>query len=215
MADVIATVFCDFDGTITTEDTFDAVAATVAPHVWVPLKKQLFNFEINLRQGMERLAAALVPADLELMVNHMAEFQPRPGFAPFLDALEAAGLPFVLVSAGLIPLVEKVMAPYQHRMHKMVAAQVIPDSNNGLIFHSEFFSDSELVAKAQVLNRYGKGINVVIGDSITDLGMAHNADLVFARQPLSDWLLQREIPHYPWHDFDDVSAVLRGKGLLP
>ena len=38
MAPPAATVFCDFDGTITAEDTFDAVAAAVVPQVWWPLK---------------------------------------------------------------------------------------------------------------------------------------------------------------------------------
>ena len=215
MAAAIATVFCDFDGTITTEDTFDAVAAAVALEVWGPLKAQLFNFEINLRQSMELLAAALAPSDLEQMVSHMAQFEPRPGFLPFLAELESAGLPFVLVSAGLVPLVNKLMAPHRHRFKHLVAAEVSFNSLDGLQFHSEFFSSDELVAKAAVIARYGQGSSVVIGDSITDLGMAQVADLVFARAPLCHWLEQRQIAHHRWEDFDDVSAVLKAEGLLP
>lgn len=215
MANPIATIFCDFDGTITPEDTFDAVVMAVAPQVWIPLKRQLFCFEITLRQGMELLATALTPDDLEQMVTHMGQFQPRPGFLPFLDELEAARMPFVLVSAGLTPLVEKVMAPHRHRLLQLVAAHVTSHPEEGLAFHSEFFSTDELVAKQQVISRYGGGLSVVIGDSITDLGMAQVADLVFAREPLCHWLEQRNISHHRWLDFDDVSAVLRAKGLLP
>lgn len=104
-------MFCDFDGTITAEDTFDAVAAAVVPQVWWPLKERLFNFELNLRDAMASLASALSPADLAAMVEHMGEFEPRPGFLPFLDALDAAGLPFVLVSGGWCPWWKRCWAP--------------------------------------------------------------------------------------------------------
>ena len=59
-----ATVFCDFDGTVTSVDTFDAVAARAAPELWADLKAQLFQFDITLLQGMQALADALTPHDL-------------------------------------------------------------------------------------------------------------------------------------------------------
>jgi 2-hydroxy-3-keto-5-methylthiopentenyl-1-phosphate phosphatase len=209
-----ATVFCDFDGTVTGEDSFDAVAVAVAPELWGRLKRQLFAFELTLRQAMAELAAGLGPSDLAAMVAHMDHFRPRPGFVPFLDALDRAGIPFVLVSGGLQPLVERVLAPHRGRLHALVAAQVGAAPTGGLVFHSPWSDDEELVAKARVLDRYGRGRRVVIGDSITDLGMAQVADLVFAREPLCDWLTQRGISHHRWHDFDDVAAVLRAEGLL-
>ena len=210
-----ATVFCDFDGTVTSIDTFDAVVNAATPQLWAELKQQLFNFEINLRQGMQALADGLTPEDLERMVNHMGQFAPRPCFLPFLAALERAGLPFVLVSGGLVPLVDEVLGPHRHRLHQLIAAEVLPHSQGGLRFHSPFANDQELVAKAEVVKRYGRGRSVVIGDSITDLGMAEEADLVFARQPLSGWLEQRGVAHHHWESFADVEAVLRQQGLLP
>ena len=210
-----ATVFCDFDGTVTSVDTFDAVAARAAPELWADLKAQLFNFEITLLQGMQALADALTPHDLQAMVDHMGEYAPRPCFLPFLAELERAGVPFVLVSGGLVPLVEEVLGAHRHRLDQLIAAEVLPHPDGGLRFESPFANGQELVAKAEVVKRYGCGRSVVIGDSITDLGMAEVADLVFAREPLSSWLEQRGIAFYPWDSFADVEAVLRQQGLLP
>ena len=210
-----ATVFCDFDGTVTSVDTFDAVAARAAPELWADLKAQLFNFEITLLQGMQALADALTPHDLQAMVAHMGEYAPRPCFLPFLAELERAGVPFVLVSGGLVPLVEEVLGPHRHRLDQLIAAEVLPHPDGGLRFESPFANGQELVAKAEVVKRYGCGRSVVIGDSITDLGMAEVADLVFAREPLSSWLEQRGIAFHPWDSFADVEAVLRQQGLLP
>ena len=210
-----ATVFCDFDGTVTSVDTFDAVAARAAPELWADLKAQLFNFEITLLQGMQALADALTPHDLQAMVDHMGEYAPRPCFLPFLAELERAGVPFVLVSGGLVPLVEEVLGPHRHRLDQLIAAEVLHHCGGGLRFESPFANGQELVAKAEVVKRYGRGRSVVIGDSITDLGMAEVADLVFAREPLSGWLEQRGIAFHPWDSFADVEAVLRQQGLLP
>lgn len=210
-----ATVFCDFDGTVTSVDTFDAVAARAAPELWADLKAQLFNFEITLLQGMQALADALTPHDLQAMVDHMGEYAPRPCFLPFLAELERAGVPFVLVSGGLVPLVEEVLGAHRHRLDQLIAAEVLPHPDGGLRFESPFANGQELVAKAEVVKRYGRGRSVVIGDSITDLGMAEVADLVFAREPLSGWLEQRGIAFHPWDSFADVEAVLRQQGLLP
>ncbi len=210
-----ATVFCDFDGTVTSVDTFDAVAARAAPELWADLKAQLFNFEITLLQGMQALADALTPHDLQAMVDHMGEYAPRPCFLPFLAELERAGVPFVLVSGGLVPLVEEVLGPHRHRLDQLIAAEVLPHPDGGLRFESPFANGQELVAKAEVVKRYGRGRSVVIGDSITDLGMAEVADLVFAREPLSGWLEQRGIAFHPWDSFADVEVVLRQQGLLP
>ena len=210
-----ATVFCDFDGTVTSVDTFDAVAARAAPELWSDLKAQLFNFEITLLQGMQALADALTPHDLQAMVDHMGEYAPRPCFLPFLAELERAGVPFVLVSGGLVPLVEEVLGAHRHRLDQLIAAEVLPHPDGGLRFESPFANGQELVAKAEVVKRYGRGRSVVIGDSITDLGMAEVADLVFAREPLSGWLEQRGIAFHPWDSFADVEAVLRQQGLLP
>ena len=210
-----ATVFCDFDGTVTSIDTFDAVVSAATPQLWAELKQQLFNFEINLRQGMEALADGLTPEDLERMVAHMGQYAPRPCFLPFLAELERAGLPFVLVSGGLVPLVDEVLGSHRHRLDQLIAAEVLPHPQGGLRFHSPFANDQELVAKAEVVKRYGRGLCVVIGDSITDLGMAEVADVVFAREPLSGWLEQRGILFHYWDSFADVEAVLRHQGLLP
>ena len=210
-----ATVFCDFDGTVTSVDTFDAVAARAAPELWADLKAQLFNFEITLLQGMQALADALTPHDLQAMVAHMGEYAPRPCFLPFLAELERAGVPFVLVSGGLVPLVEEVLGSHRQRLDQLIAAEVLHHCGGGLRFESPFANGQELVAKAEVVKRYGCGRSVVIGDSITDLGMAEVADLVFAREPLSGWLEQRGIAFHPWDSFADVEAVLRQQGLLP
>ena len=210
---IAATVFCDFDGTITEVDTFDLVMGEVYGGFWEELKQELLTFRLSLREAMDRLGRVLEAQHLAAMAERMGSFQPRPGFIPFLDAMEAAGIPVVVVSGGFLPLLEPVLAPYRHRLHAVIAGHLVPQPE-GYRLHSPFASDNELVAKAAVVAHYGQGCSVVIGDGITDCHMAKVGDLVFARDWLANLMEQQSTPFHRWSDFPDVQEVLAAKGLL-
>lgn len=208
-----ATVFCDFDGTITEVDTFDLVMGEVYGSFWSTLKQDLLSFRLTLREAMDRLGQVLEAEHLAAMAERMVSFPPRPGFLPFLDAMEAAGIPVVVVSGGFLPLVQPVLAPFHHRLHAVIAGTLTPQPT-GYRLHSPFASDQELVAKAAVVAHYNRGRSVVIGDGITDRQMARVGDLVFARDWLANLMEQQRIPFHPWGDFTDVLQVMAAQGLL-
>ena len=208
-----ATVFCDFDGTITEVDTFDLVMGEVYGSFWSALKQDLLSFRLTLREAMDRLGQVLQAQHLTAMAERMGSFQPRPGFLPFLDAMKASGIPVVVVSGGFLPLIQPVLAPYRHRLHAVVAGTLTPQTT-GYRPHSPFASDQELVAKAAVVAHYNQGRSVVIGDGITDSQMAGVGDLVFARDWLANRMEQQHVPFHPWGDFTDVLQVLTAEGLL-
>lgn len=214
---VPATVFCDFDGTITAVDTFDLLMQDTYGDVWRQLKGDLLCFRLPLRQAMDRLGAMLTARHLRAMEERMATFVPRPGFLHFLDAMDHAGIPVVVVSGGFLPLVEAVLREHRHRFKAIIAGCPVPEDERGARhhIHSPCSSREELVAKALVMDIYGQGRTIAIGDGITDLRMAEAADLVFARDLLADLLAERGVAFHPWHDFDDVSRRLVQLELVP
>ncbi|MCY3653452.1 MAG: HAD-IB family phosphatase [Cyanobacteria bacterium MAG IRC1_bin_28] len=214
---VPATVFCDFDGTITAVDTFDLLMQDTYGDVWRQLKGDLLCFRLPLRQAMDRLGAMLTARHLRDMEERMATFVPRPGFLHFLDAMDHAGIPVVVVSGGFLPLVEAVLREHRHRFKAIIAGCPVPEDERGARhhIHSPCSSREELVAKALVMDMYSQGRTIAIGDGITDLRMAEAADLVFARDLLADLLAERGVAFHPWHDFDDVSRRLVQLELVP
>lgn len=212
---VPATVFCDFDGTITAVDTFDLLMQDTYGDFWCRLKADLLSFRLTLREAMDHLGAVLTAQHLTAMEQRMARFVPRPGFLRFLDAMDHAGIPVVVVSGGFLPLVEAVLLEHRHRFKAVIAGLPVPQDHKGTRhhIHSPYGSEEELVAKPLVMDRYGKGRTIAIGDGITDVRMAEAADMVFARDFLADVLTEREIHFHPWHDFDDVLRLLVQMGL--
>lgn len=213
---VPATVFCDFDGTITAVDTFDLLMQDTYGDFWRRLKADLLSFRLTLRQVMEQLGAVLTARHLAAMERRMATFVPRPGFLRFLDAMDHAGIPVVVVSGGFLPLVEAVLLEHRHRFKAVIAGLPVPQDHGGTRhhIHSPYRSEEELVAKARVMDVYGQGHAIAIGDGITDVRMAEAADVVFARDLLAGLLRERGMPFHPWRDFDDVVRLLAQRGLV-
>lgn len=213
---VPATVFCDFDGTITAVDTFDLLMQDAYGDVWHQIKVDLLGFRLTLRQAMDQLGALLTAQHLKAMERRMATFVPRPGFFRFLDAMDHAGIPVVVVSGGFLPLVEAVLREHGHRFKAVIAGIPVPQDQEGTRhhIHSPASSKEELVAKALVMDRYGQGRTIAIGDGMTDLRMAEAADVVFARDLLAELLTERGVAFHPWRDFDDVSKLMVQLGLV-
>ncbi|WP_198161501.1 MULTISPECIES: hypothetical protein [Cyanophyceae] len=52
-------VFCDFDGTITTVDTFGDALGKYAPEVAADILPGLYNRKITLREGVRKILEAI------------------------------------------------------------------------------------------------------------------------------------------------------------
>jgi 2-hydroxy-3-keto-5-methylthiopentenyl-1-phosphate phosphatase len=131
----------------------------------------------------------------------------RAGFEEFLDFLGEKQIPFVVISGGVRGMVEAGLGDLISRVEEIFAADV-DDSGPYLKVNSDFEGGDELVAKVDVMDRFDADFKIVIGDGITDRNMAKHGDLVFARNRLSRYLLEKEIDHIKWKDFNDIRNFL-------
>jgi 2-hydroxy-3-keto-5-methylthiopentenyl-1-phosphate phosphatase len=108
MSDVKRIVFCDFDGTITVEESFVAVLKKFAPELSAQLLPQMYTRQITLREGVRKILES-IPSSRYPKILDFTQPQPiRPGFVELLDFLEAEKVPLVIVSGGLRGMVEVV-----------------------------------------------------------------------------------------------------------
>jgi 2-hydroxy-3-keto-5-methylthiopentenyl-1-phosphate phosphatase len=200
-------VFCDFDGTITSKESLMAVLEHFVPDKWHEVGQKLMSGSITLRKGvrevLEAIPSSLYPETLEFV----RQIPLRAGFEEFLDFLGEKQIPFVVISGGVRGMVEAGLGDLISRVEEIFAADV-DDSGPYLKVNSDFEGGDELVAKVDVMDRFDADFKIVIGDGITDRNMAKHGDLVFARSRLSRYLLEKEIDHIKWKDFNDIRGVL-------
>lgn len=193
-------VFCDFDGTITRQDTLFHVFQTLIPHVAATVCPAIGRGEISLRHGLEQLISHL-PTSAVGRISALISEQPlRPGFASFLEYLSARDIAFVVVSSGLRFAIEKRLASYRPLIHGIHALDVDLSGPfmRALIPHDD---PEEAVRKADVLARYPASTRIVIGDSISDYRMARQADYLFARDRLFEFAARNGLAAEYFDDF--------------
>jgi 2-hydroxy-3-keto-5-methylthiopentenyl-1-phosphate phosphatase len=201
-------VFCDFDGTITAQESLEGVFKRFAPDLWKPVKDKMMALEISIREGVRRILESIPSKRYPEILEFVQEIPIRPGFEQMLDFLDARGVPFVIVSGGLRGMVDARLGDLVNRAHKIFAVDV--DTSGDFIKpKSDFEGDTELVAKVDVMNLFDANQKIVIGDGVTDLNMAQNGSVVFARDSLASFLKHMGVPYKEWSDFFDVIKELK------
>jgi 2-hydroxy-3-keto-5-methylthiopentenyl-1-phosphate phosphatase len=200
-------VFCDFDGTITAQETFVAILKRFTPELAAVLIPQMYALELTLREGVMQMLEAM-PSSAYAEILAFAAAQPlRPGLPEFLDFLQAQSVPFVVITGGLKGMVEAAIPTLLPKVYAVHGAEI---NTEGPYFkvYSPALGDTELVSKVDIMSRYPAGQTIVIGDSVTDLRMALAGDVVFARDHLAEYLGDRNVPHHLWEDFKDIQKTL-------
>ncbi|MEH1947253.1 MAG: HAD-IB family phosphatase [Nostoc sp.] len=200
-------VFCDFDGTITVDETFVAVLKKFAPVLSAKLLPEMYAKRLTLREGVKEIIQSIPSASYPEIIEFTKPQLIRPGFIELLDFLEFQGVSLIVISGGLRGMVEVVLDKIVHRIERIYAVDV-DISSAYLKVNSEYEGDTELIAKVQVMDRYPADEKIAIGDSITDLNMGLQASVVFARSPLAEYLDEHQKPYIPWNDFFQIRDYL-------
>jgi 2-hydroxy-3-keto-5-methylthiopentenyl-1-phosphate phosphatase len=202
-------VFCDFDGTITAVETFAGMLKKFAPELSARLMPRMYDRSLPLREGVRQLLES-IPSDYYTDILTYAETQPiREGLPEFLDFLQERSIPFVILSGGVRGMIETALQRYG-LLEKVTAIYAVEIDRSGdyLQVRSDFEDETELVAKARIMARYSQPETIVIGDSVTDITMAKDASLVFARDRLIDYLQAENKPYLVWENFQDIHHYL-------
>jgi len=203
-------VFCDFDGTITVEETFVAMLKHFAPELSSQLMPEIYARRLSLRSGVRQLLESIPSECYGEIVEFSRGKLMRPGLVELLDFLDDRKVDFAIVSGGLRIVVETVMGDLVNRASVIYAVDV-DASGPRLQVNSEFEGDTELVSKVRVMGQHPADEQVAIGDSLTDFNMALQASSVFARDRLAEYLDEQQKPYTKWDNFFDVLESLSQK----
>ncbi|HEY9638476.1 MAG TPA: HAD-IB family phosphatase [Coleofasciculaceae cyanobacterium] len=207
-------VFCDFDGTITAEETFVGMLKKLAPELSEQLMPEMYARRLTLREGVRQLLESIPSTRYSEIIDYAKPKPIRPGLVELLDFLDAEGVPLVVVSGGLRGMVETVLSqpstgtpPLLERVAAIYAVDV-DTTGEFMGVQSQFEGGTELVSKVKVMAQHPANEQIAIGDSVTDLEIALHAPIVFARDRLIQYLDEHNKPYIPWNDFFDIRQHL-------
>ncbi|CAN5715086.1 hypothetical protein BH23CHL8_BH23CHL8_02070 [soil metagenome] len=216
-------VLVDFDGTISLADVGDVLLSTLVPdQAEVARMDQLYD---EGRVGSRDLTAwdmDVLPRDPELL---LAEAQAIPLDETFgLLVAEVRGV------GGALEVVSDGVGFHIHPMLERVGLGDVPVATNvsrpglgGEAVSFPFGHPACFVCgtckRERVRTHQAAGRAVVfVGDGTSDRYAAHHADVVFAKESLARYCVERGLPYEPWDRLADVAAwvvAALGDGRLP
>jgi 2-hydroxy-3-keto-5-methylthiopentenyl-1-phosphate phosphatase len=175
-------VFCDFDGTITTKDTFVSVLEKFAPEAAAQFLPAIYRRKITLKASIDKTLGSIPTQYYPALIEFVADQPIRPRLQEFIEFLNNATIPLVIISGGLTGMVKAVLERQQllSGITAIYAGEVATESDF-LQPYSQISSNTEFVAKAIVMEHHPAEEKIAIGGSVTDINMSLAADVVFAR----------------------------------
>ncbi|HEX8910654.1 MAG TPA: MtnX-like HAD-IB family phosphatase [Anaeromyxobacteraceae bacterium] len=211
-------VVCDFDGTAVTEDLGDQISIHFAGHdVWRAAEDRYRAGAITFAELLRDIFAPITAPAHEIAAWARARAVLRPGFEPFVRRCREAGVPFLLVSAGLDVYIHAVLErlPPELHAHVEVRSNRATCSPSGLAV--DFYPVEGGCGRcgfckgAVVDDLRARGHRVaVLGDGTADRCAAERADLVYARGRLPHYCEELGVAYRRFETFDEVAATLFG-----
>jgi len=214
------TILCDFDGTVTVEDTTDTLLERFGRLGWEALEDDWRAGRINSHDCMAGQVALLDMTHDEFDA-HLAERALDPQFADFVDAAKARDVPLEILSDGLDYVIHNILRragldslPVVSNRLQQVAEREwtlqFPNANTTC----RVASGTCKCARASRAQNARRRV-LLIGDGASDFCVAESADFVFAKGKLIAHCIAKRIPHAAIHGFADaltlLPALLEGK----
>ncbi|MEN0644251.1 2-hydroxy-3-keto-5-methylthiopentenyl-1-phosphate phosphatase [Alkalicoccobacillus gibsonii] len=211
-------IFCDFDGTITTKDNIIAIMQYVNPPGWEEIKDDILAERVSIRSGVGRLFQLIPSSKKEEIIEFVLEqANIREGFQEFLQFVREHHIPLKIVSGGIDFFVEPVLKPFgiTHSLYCNGSRFDQPTIHITWPHRCDSLCSNDCgCCKPTILRHYPSETyyKIVIGDSITDLQAAKEADEVFA---CGSFLLEKcrelSLKHSAFTSFHEVIHHLEAK----
>ncbi|KAJ6013579.1 Pdp3-interacting factor 1 [Penicillium herquei] len=220
-------IFSDFDGTIFMQDTghilFDNHGCGEIARE--KLDEQIKNGERSFREVSEEMWGSLnIPFDDGFIVMEKT-LEIDPGFREFHQYCIANGFPFNVISAGLKPVLRRVLDTFLGEAASSSIDIVANDAtikddgswkpiwrHDTELGHDKALSVNEARAAAQAECLPDEmPLIVFIGDGVSDLPAAREADVLFARRGLrlEEYCIEHGIAYTPFDTFADIKAEIQ------
>ncbi|KAF2809058.1 2,3-diketo-5-methylthio-1-phosphopentane phosphatase [Mytilinidion resinicola] len=217
--------FSDFDGTIFMQDTGHILFNTFGcgNDRREILDQQIHSGERSFKDVSEEMWGSLdVPFDdgFEVMKGAL---EIDPDFQTFHQFCLDNSIPFNVISAGLKPVLRRVLDHFlgeEASSNIEIVANDATISSDGSQWKPVWLHDTELGHdKAQSINDYRAGAKlesddgtipmiVFIGDGVSDLPAAREADVLFARRGLrlEEYCIENKLAYIPFDTFADIQV---------
>ncbi|MCR4429708.1 MAG: MtnX-like HAD-IB family phosphatase [Tepidanaerobacteraceae bacterium] len=200
--------FVDFDGTITKEDTCEAMVKAFAKGDWKSLDKKWQEGKLSTEE-CARQTFEMFDADEESVKNFLREnMEIDDYFVQFANLCRQSGHSLYILSDGYDFNIRVVFEKFGITNIPYFANELVISGRSFDIrcpYHSKSCSQCGVCKTDLMLKLKPEGaLAVYIGDGYSDICPAKSADVVFAKGTLLMLCRKNKIPAREFRDFSDI-----------
>lgn len=200
----------DFDGTIASDDTTDALLERFAAPAWRDIEEQWKAGLIGSRECMVR-QVDLVRASQAEMDDFVAGIEIDPGFPDFVQLCDRLGHSIAVVSDGLDRTIEAVLRRHNLKLPYYANHLEWRGNDRWRLAFPHARSDCQPLSgncKCHFASGDARELSIVVGDGRSDFCVAGRADLVLAKGSLVGHCISANLPHFVFADFSEAAELL-------
>jgi 2-hydroxy-3-keto-5-methylthiopentenyl-1-phosphate phosphatase len=200
-------IFCDFDGTVTKQDTIDSLLEMYANKEWHFYEEQWANNEIGSKECLEKQIGCIdnfTSVDFQNFINTVEIDETFINF--YKDVLENK-IPFYIISDGFRLIIESVFEKYNLPIPTIFSNEIVIENCN-LIPSFPKSNPAKCLVKAgmckcSVIELEKKEI-VYIGDGRSDLCASRLVKTLFAKGKLQTLCQEINRDYIPFTNFLEI-----------
>lgn len=204
-------ILCDFDGTISLDDTTDYLLESFALDGWEEIEQQWEQGLIGSKQCMQQQIALLHMSKDELY-QCLDKIEIDPSFLEFVQLTAQHSIPLTIVSDGMDLVIKYILAKHNLGHLPIIANHLVQEDEKK--WRLEFPNTSPQcksasgTCKCKVSQQHEKEHIILIGDGRSDFCLAESADYVFAKKSLRQHCRDLKILHTPFNKFSEIQQPL-------
>ena len=203
-------VLVDFDGTIATLDTTDALLERFALPEWQAIEDEWKAGKIGSRECMVRQIDLIraTPAEMDAFVDEVAI---DPGVPAFFAFARSRGLDISVVSDGLDRTVSAVLARYGIAAATRANHLEHLGQDRWRLAFPHARSDCRALSgncKCATPDTAPASLRIVVGDGRSDFCVAEQADFVLAKSKLVEHARAKGLTHAVFTTFTEATRLL-------
>ena len=199
-------VVCDFDGTISSVDTTDAILNRFAPPEWEEVEKEWVSGNIDAHECMSR-QIAMLKIDKTVLNCFLENIPLTRGFVAFAKFAQKNCMDISIVSDGLDYVINFLLTHYLIFGIPVLANHLVIEKDGFCLeFPHNRDGCGQGVCKCALTETNGEDAVVLIGDGRSDFCLAEKADLVLARSGslLEKYCEEKGLKYTAFVDFHEV-----------
>ena len=184
--------FCDFDGTITKEDTLNKFLRVYAKDLWLEVEEKWLRGDIGSKQCIEEQMQMFPYMKESTLSDFIDSIEIDETFPDFLDYIRSQEIDFCIVSDGFDYFIGRILAKNNIKDVKIFSNKLKLKEGKFETFFPYFSHECERksgVCKCNVINSNRIVTKRVLyaGDGMSDYCASRLADVLFAKGSLLEY----------------------------